>query len=201
LAIQADREFHNNEKFLEMLKNYYLDIFDEELRSSLGLVDNRSYEDYIKKYMEHIKSLIKGEKVKNTITGKFEDVDMFFIKEFEQSLKLNEDAEKFRSQLISRLGAYALDNPKKEIVYVDIFSDISRKLQETFRDEQKRIIDEISKNMVFFEAELNSDGKEQQLSDKYRKLISSIIEQLKDKYSYSTNGAIRLIKYLINERY
>ncbi len=201
LAIKPDRDFHNNEKFLQMLKEHFLNIFDEELRDSLGLVDNRSYEDHIRKYMEHIKSLLKGEKVKNNITGKFEDVDMFFIEEFEQGLKLSEPADKFRSQLISRLGAYALDNPEKPIIYVEVFADITKKLQETFREEQKKIISNISKNLVFFEAEVVNKDKELQLSAEHRKMISKVVEHLENKYGYSLPGAIRLIKYLISERY
>ncbi len=201
LAIQPERDFHNNSKFLESLKEHFLTIFDDELRDSLGLVDNRSYEEYLKKYMEQIKSLIKGEKVKNVITGKFEEVDMFFVEEFERGLKLNESAEKFRSHLISRLGAYFLDNPKKEIIYTNIFSDITKKLQETFREEQKKTIANISKNLVFFQAEITTKDKEVQLSDKHRKLLTNVIEQLHNKFGYSKHGAIRLVKYLIDEKY
>ena len=201
LGIEPDRDFHNNAKFIEMLKAHFLNIFDEELRDSLGLVDNRSYEDYLRKYMEHIKSLIKGEKVKNNITGKFEEVDMYFVKEFEQSLKLNENSESFRSQLISRLGAYFLDHPKKQIVYTDVFSDITKKLQETFREEQKKTIANISKNLVFFEAEIKGKDVEVQLSDKHRKLLTSVIDQLQKKFGYSKHGGIRLVKYLIDEKY
>ncbi|MBF0299746.1 MAG: precorrin-8X methylmutase, partial [Oligoflexia bacterium] len=40
-----------------------LDIFDQHLRDSLSLVDDRSYENYIARYIQNITSLIKGEKI------------------------------------------------------------------------------------------------------------------------------------------
>jgi predicted Ser/Thr protein kinase len=200
LNIAAHGDYHNTTRFIQLIEEYLLNIFDNELRDSLGLVDDRSYEDYIKRYISNVTALIKGEKIKNQLTGKSEPSDMFFIKEFENNIELKENPDTFRSHMISRIGAYALDNPNKKIVYLEVFFDIGKKLQESFRNEQKKIIYSIAQNMVFFEEKLVK-GESSLINNEIERIISNVLNQLNTKYSYSEFGAMTLIKYLIKKRY
>ena len=156
MAPQAD--YHNPPRYLDLIKEYNLNLFDRELRNSLGLIDERSYEEYIRKYIENVNALIKGEKIKNSTTGKFIEPDDFFIKEFENAINLKEEPKTYRSLLISKLGAYFLDHAGKPIVYAHVFPDLADHLQESFRIEQKKVISQVSKNLVFFEAENSKNG-------------------------------------------
>lgn len=202
LNIAAQGDYHNNAKFLEYLEEHCLRMFDNELRDSLGLVDDRSYEDYIRKYVLHINALIKGEKIKNTVTGKYESSDMFFIKEFESNINLKENPEKFRSHLISKLGAFYLDNPGKEIVYVEVFAHLAKSLQESFRQEQKKLIDKISNNLVFYKLdEDKEDGDKMAINKEAKEMISNILDNLVNKYNYSPKGALNLTKQVIKRYY
>ena len=202
MAPQAD--YHNPGRYLELIKEHNLNFFDRELRNSLGLIDERSYEDYIRRYIENVNALIKGEKIKNTTTGKFIDPDDYFIKEFEIAINLKEDAKTYRSLLISKLGAYFLDNQSRPIVYVDVFPDLVNRLQESFRIEQKKVIIAISKNLMFFEAEFSkniSPGQGTPLSDENRQQIRSVLKSLETTYGYSEGAAMSLLNFLIKERY
>jgi predicted Ser/Thr protein kinase len=156
--------------------------------------------DSISKYILSINALIKGEKVKNNVTGKFEVPDSYFVKEFETNVHMNEVPEKFRSSLIARLGAYSLDNRGKAIVYSDVFNDLVHLLQESFRKEQKKIIDKIGQNLVLFQAEKNQ-GSNHGLSQEVREQITKIVSSLQKKYNYSENGAISSLQYLLRMRY
>ncbi|MDA9793047.1 hypothetical protein N9B72_00540 [Bacteriovoracaceae bacterium] len=201
LNIAPQGDFHNNAKFLELLEASCLSEFDNELRDSLGLVDDRSYEDYIRKYIHHVNALIKGEKIKNSMTGKSEKSDMFFIKEFEINIKLKEDPEKYRSHLISKLGAFSLDNPGIEIVYVEIFSDLAKSLQESFRQEQHKMIGTISNNLVFFQLNEEDPKSNNSINADAQELIANTIDNLISKYHYSKQGAYKLIKFVIKKNY
>jgi len=185
---------------LDLIEVYSLNHLDTEVRESLGLVDDRSYEEYVSKYILSINAVIKGEKTKNLVTGKFETPDSYFINEFESNVHMNEAPEKFRSNLIARLGAYALDHRGKPIVYSEIFEDLVHLLQESYRKEQKKIIDKIGKNLVLYLAEKHEgtrNGLEQTVKDQ----ITGIIETLQSKYHYSENGAISSLQYLLKMRY
>ncbi len=200
LNITHQGEFHNSKKFLELIERWCLDILDNEVRESLGLIDDRSYEEYISRYILSINAIIKGEKIKNNVTGKFEAPDSYFINEFESNVHMNEAPEKFRSSLIARLGAYALDNRGKTIVYSDVFNDLAHLLQESFRKEQKKIIDKIANNLMLYLSEKNGDSSHS-LPQDVRELITTIINSLEKKYHYSENGAISSLQYLLKMRY
>lgn len=205
LNMTAQADFHHPTRFLALIKDYCLDLADEEVRASLGLIDERSYEDYIRRYIMNVNALIKGEKIKNMITGKFEEGDDYFIKEFEQSINLKEDMTKFRSHMISKLGAYFLDNPGKSITYSHVFPELVRRLQESFRSEQRKVIEIIARNLVYYEAELTGkkvgDDVSTPLSEEHRKQIHQVVDNLVKKHKYSPNGAITLLQFLIKERY
>lgn len=200
LNITHHGEYHNSKKFIELIEKWCLNLLDNEVRESLGLIDDRSYEDYISRYILSINAVIKGEKVKNNVTGKFETPDSYFIKEFETNVHMNEAPEKFRSNLIARLGAYALDNKGKPIVYSNVFSDLANLLQESFRKEQKKQIDKISSNLVLYLAE-KTEGANNRIDLETKELIFNIINTLQTKYGYSENGAISSLQYLLKMRY
>ncbi len=205
LNIGAQGDYHNPKKFLYQVEQYCLNQFDSELRNSLGLVDNRSYEDYIGKYVSQITAIIKNEKIKNTVTGKFEDPDMYYVKEFETNIHLKEDPESFRSHILSKLGAFALDNPGAKIIYTDVLDNITKLLKETFRNEQKKIIDSIGKNLVFYVEELenirNNKSGHSGLKPEAREQIVTILTHLKETHGYSERGAINCLKFLLKKRY
>jgi len=201
LNIGSQGDYHNPKKFLYLVEQYSLNQFDNELRDSLGLIDNRSYEDYISKYVMQVNALIKNEKLKNEVTGKYEEPDMFFVKEFESNIHLKENPENYRSHIISKLGAYSLDNPGKKIVYTDVLDGVYKQLKESFRNEQKKIIAKIANNLVFYVNELEDGKKTGALSPEDRNVIDEALKNLHDKYGYSQKGAINCLKYLLQKRY
>jgi len=200
LNISHQGDYHNPRKFLDLIEAYSLNLLDSEVRESLGLVDDRSYEEYVSKYIMSINAVIKGEKTKNMVTGKFETPDSYFINEFEANVHMSEAPDKFRSNLIARLGAYALDNRGKAIVYSEIFEDLVHLLQESYRKEQKKVIDKIGKNLVLYLSE-KKEGTTHGLEDTVREQILNILQTLQKKYHYSENGAISSLQHLLKMRY
>lgn len=203
LNMTPQADYHHPARFVALIKEYCLDIADREVRDSLGMVDNRSYEKYIRKYVENIMAYIKKEKVKNPITGRYEECDTFFIQEFENNISLKEKPDVFRGHLLSKLGAYSLDNPGKDIHYTEVFPDLSDRLKESFRNEQKKVLQVVSRNLVFFEAELSDEKKKVNtpLSQENKDQIQTIVNNLMERFGYSQNGAISVMKFVIKERY
>ncbi|MCY4643258.1 MAG: hypothetical protein OXB88_01435 [Bacteriovoracales bacterium] len=203
LNITPQGNYHNPTYFCKAVKDYALHRFDLELRSALELVDERSYEDYISKYTIQISALIKGEKIKNELTGKMEESDLFFIKEFESNINLQEDTDKFRKHMISKIGAFSLDNPNQKIIYTHVFPEITKKLKESFHKKQKRKVQNIAKDLVYFIAEKSGDKaiNAASLGKEGRDEIVITINNLKKRFHYSEEGAIKLLQYTIQELY
>lgn len=185
--------YSDNKTRIKLLMEYFENIFDLEIRDCLNLVDDTSYEDYIKKYMMQINALLKKEKVKSELTQRYEDPDLYFIEEFEKNLgQTSSSINNFRSDQLSRLGAYHLENPGKGLEYSKIFSDIYNLLKENFIESQRSELKEISKNLVFY------DEKSVSLSQKQKEQIDNLLDNLKSKYSYSKKVALKLIdKYYV----
>ena len=200
LEIPPQADYHHPLRFIHLIKEYCLKRFDKELRDSLGMVDERSYEDYIKRYIENINALIKGEKVKNAITGRFEDSDIYFIKEFETNISLKENEHKFRSHLLSTVGAYSLDNPGEKIIYTVVFPELTKRLKESFRQEQRKVIETLARHLIFFSPDAQ-ESIENGLTTKNYNFINNIAQNLQNKYNYSQTGALSILKYLIKEKY
>lgn len=201
LNISAQGDFHHPQRFLELIHHYIFDTYDVEVRDSLGLVDSRSYEEYLERYIMHITALLKGEKIKNNITGKFETSDMYFIEEVEHLLQIKESAKDFRSHMISRVGAFSLDHPGKKLEYTQIFHDIVKNLQESYRNEQKKVIDKLTKQLVVILDEHANNKNSSNLNDEANSTFEKIISNLKSKYGYSQQGALSMLRSLIQERY
>ncbi len=206
LNIPPHGDYHNPPRFLTLLKDYALDVFDKELRDSLGLVDERSYEDYICKYIQNVNGFIKKEKIKNQITGLYEEHDDYFLKDFETNINLKEDAKNFRSHMISTLGAFSLDHPGEQISYTKVFPEVVVRLKESYRNEQKKMILKIAENMVFVERVVKNESvsdlpNNNTFSGQTKEQILSILKSLQDNFKYSAQGAFTLINYLIKERY
>ena len=203
LSIAHQGDYHNPTRILELIKNRCFDIFDQDLRASLGMVDNRSYEDYIQRYIENITALIKGEKIRNKVTHKYEENDEFFIKEFESNIHLKENPDGFRSHLLSKLGAYSLDNPGKKILYSEVFPNLTERLMTSFREEQKRAIKNIAKNLVYYKTNAQGEqiGRSSRLNQEGIQQIDSVLEKLKQNCYYERPAALVVMRQLIKERY
>ena len=203
LSIPTQGSYHNPAYFVRTVKKYSLNQFDSQLRSSLGLVDDCSYEKYIAKYIMHISALLKGEKVQDPLTEENKPSDTYFIQEFESNIDLKEDPNKFRTHMISQLGAFSLDNQGVPIVYTDVFPEIAKKLKESFKQEQRKKIKNIANNIVYYLDEKNNEQKSlmRPLSKENREEITNVLDNLKKNFHYSEAGGIKLLKYTIKEQY
>ena len=201
LNIGAQGDYHNPKKFLYLVEQYCLNQFDSELRESLGLIDNRSYEDYIGRYVKNITAVIKKEKIRNSITGKYEDPDTYFIKEFESNIHLKEDPETFRSHILTKLGAYSLDHPGEVITYTKVLAGITKQLKESFRNEQKKVINKLKQNLVYYLSMKEGESKNSGVNKQATEQVETILTELRERYQYGENGAINCLKYLLNKRY
>ncbi len=199
LNMSTHGDFHNPSRFLELIKKDQITKFDKELRNSLGLVDARSYEDYIKKYVDHVHAIINKDKIKNQVTGEYEEGNLGFVKEFEKSIHLTEDATKYRSHIISKLGAWYLDNPSEKLAYMEVFPEIVDKLQESFRNDQKVEIKKLVENLILLETEIKS-GKQNKLSKDIRELFETTLNNLKEQYGYTRDASIALLYFLAKEK-
>ena len=123
--------YHDHEEYVRVVEAELLDRLDEEIRDSMGLVSEAQYLDLFQRYVMLVSHWVKGERVRNRITGELEPPDEGRMIEMERiAMPSGEDRSTFRRGLISAVGAFRLDHPDAaEIDYGAIFPDLFRRLQ------------------------------------------------------------------------
>jgi predicted Ser/Thr protein kinase len=147
--------YHDTKAFREACRVRLLDLWEDELRAASGLVEERSYADHFNRYVRHVSTWVKGEKVRNSITGEYEEADTKLMQQIEKTLAVRGDATDFRRGILSGIAAWSIDHPGEKIDE-RVFPQHLRKLREATFVERKRTIAEICKNLITF---VNDEGK------------------------------------------
>jgi len=190
--------YHHHEAFIDTLLNEYTTKLDREVRECLGLYDTKQWADFIKKYITHLSALLKKEKIKNTITGGYEEPDQSLLNEFETIVGApQEQAAKdtFRQNLISQIGAWALENPKEQLDYFKVFPELKQKIEKHFYESQKSLLQKMNTALKLFGTD-NEDS-----TSEGSKLARQTLENMQKKFGYPVEGAREVIGFLMSRKY
>ncbi len=201
--------YHDPRNFINTVRDVYLHDLDSEVRSCLGVHDEKQYESFLRKYVMHITAHLKKEKIKNTMTGRGEDPDKPLMDEFERVIGVTEDRNHFRQNIMTQLGVYALENPqagREGMDYAKVFPDLMKKIRDHYFDEHsqlmKRVYDAIT---VFEQRATNGDesiGKTRTVEQmEAEKMGALMIENMKKKYGYNDISAREAFLFLYKKLY
>jgi predicted Ser/Thr protein kinase len=188
--------FHNFSKFIDQVRERLVDRIDEEVRASLGMVEEAEYTRLFNSYVNHVMHWTKKEKVRNPTTGKFEDPDESLMREVEKTLEVGTPADDFRHDLISKIGAWSLDHPNQKPEYTDIFFDYFAKLREAYFEERKKIV---AKQIGDLRAVLIGDAGGLDSAD--REQAERALDKLIEDYGYIQDSARDAVTLLLRHRY
>lgn len=190
--------YHDAHEFINTAKTEYLQILDQEVRESMGVFESRQYGDFLKKYIIHLSHLLKREKIKNQITGKMESPDTTLIEQFESIIGAPATAAErdvFRNNVISTIGAYALDHPNQAVDYKLVFPDFMQKLEDHYFSQQKAQMTRLGDAISLFGTE-----KEDSTAD-HHKLARTTVASMTGRFAYCEKCARSAISFLIRSKY
>ncbi|HET6414244.1 MAG TPA: serine protein kinase PrkA [Anaeromyxobacter sp.] len=190
--------YHDHEEYVRVVEAEYLDRLDEEIRDSMGLVSEAQYLNLFQRYVMLVSHWVKGEKVRNRVTGEMEPPEEVRMIEMERiAMPPGEDRGAFRRGLISAVGAYRLDHPDTvEIDYGAIFPDLFRRLRDHTYEERKRQLHRSKENLLRF---LSDDRTG--LDEKARRQVETTLGNLRQRYGYCQGCAQDAILFLMRRRY
>jgi predicted Ser/Thr protein kinase len=190
--------YHDHEEFVRVAEAEYLDLIDEEIRDSMGLVTEGQYRELFARYASLVSHWVKGEKIQNRVTGEYEAPDDARMGELESIvMPPGEDRTTFRRGVISAIGAYRLDHPEaKEIDYVAIFPDLFRRLRDHYYEERKRQIRRTREDVLRY----LSDERER-LEEKSRRAVEETLRRMRERYGYCEHCAQDALLFLMRKRY
>ena len=190
--------YHDHEQFVRVAEAELLDVLDEEIRDSMGMVSEGQYRDLFGRYLTLVSSWTKGERIRNRVTGEHERPDEKQMVDFERIVMGEEDDRPtFRRSLISTIGAFRLDHPDAaEIDTQSIFPDLFRRLRAHYYEERKRQLRHNKENVLRY---LSDDRKG--LDDKARRHVEQTLATLRDRYGYCEHCAQDAVLFLMRRRY
>lgn len=188
--------YHENGKFIELVRERWLNIVDEEVRDSMGLVEEVEYERLFTRYVSHVMHWTKHEKVMNETTGRLQDPDAEMMRRVEKTLEISGKPDDFRHNLIGRIGAWSLDHKNERPDFKTIFPDHFKKLREAYFAERRRIVRRGIENVVAYV----TDGA-RSLTEEERAACKRTIEMLIERYGYNETSARDTITVLARARY
>ncbi|MCC6620443.1 MAG: serine protein kinase PrkA [Deltaproteobacteria bacterium] len=137
LQAKRDGGYHDHEGFIDQVFDRWLDLVDSELRHAMGMVDEQRYEDLFARYLLNVTYLQKNEKLYNERTGNYDPPDGKLIAELERVWEPSGDAERFRRDLVSRVGAFRIENKGEPIPYRKLFPKLIEALEQDYYAKQK----------------------------------------------------------------
>ena len=188
--------YHDHRKLVDVVRGRLFDRIDDEVRASVGLVEESEYARVFERYVSHVMHAIKKEKVRNPSTGQMQDPDEGMMKEVERTLEITGRADEFRQSLIAKIGAWSLDNKGKKPVMSDIFSDLLRKLRDAYFERHKKLIAKGISDLVRL-----LSGDESGMPAEARTRAEAALETLTTKHGYNRDSARDLVGALASMRY
>jgi len=189
--------FHDPEEFVRAVEAEYLDLVDDEVRDSMGLVSEAQYRDLFERYVLHVSHWVKGEKVKNRITGAYEPPSEQQMAEIEGILMPpEEDPGAFRKGLIGTVGAFRLDHPTEAVEYSRIFPDLFRKLRDHYYSERKKTLRRYGENVLRYLSEDRGS-----MSAKEQAQVKEALETMVERHGYCEGCARDVLVFLLRRRY
>jgi predicted Ser/Thr protein kinase len=196
LQMKPDGDFHRHDDFIDVVNERYIELIDAEIRSAMGLVEEKQYEDLFARYIDHVSQWLKEEKVYNRITGKAEEPDEELMGNVEEMLDIEEDIEDFRHGLISTIAAYSIDHPGEKIDFRKTFPNFFEALQRKFYEERQDQIRRIQESLLRY-----FDDDKGQLDAEEIEAVETTLKNLKSRYGYCDQCAREAVAFLLSNRY
>lgn len=197
--LQEERQpggYHDHAGFRESLRRRLLDSMEDEFRAATGLVDEARYQELFDRYITHVSFWVKGEKMRNPVTGAAEDPDERLMQEIESRLGAPDRAAELRHSLMNRIAAWAIDHPGQKIDHNQIFGNQLRRLREAVFGERRSAVARLCRDLV-----LLLRGGRSGLAEPRRHEVEQMLSRLKQQFGYEETSAADAAAALVRERF
>lgn len=190
--------YHEHRKFIFQVRDRLIDVIDDEVRSSMGLVEERRYIEQFDRYVTQVSHWVRREKVRNPVTGADEDPSEEYMGDIERILNVGASGrrEDFRREVISKIGAWSLDHKGQKPDYEVIFPRQLTDLRESFFSERKKQVRRINEDLLVY----MTDGPARMQPD-HAEAAKNTLAALKSRYGYCDDCARDAVLALVKKRY
>ena len=132
LRLEIVEGYHRAEEFAKEAEEECRRRALEDLQDALELVPPGEYERRFERYVAHAIASTQRERVRNPVSGSLEAPDEEVMSSVERLMRLKDSPSSFRRNLVSRIGAFGVDNPGKRPELKRLFPEVLRALREDY---------------------------------------------------------------------
>jgi predicted Ser/Thr protein kinase len=169
--------YHDHRGFRDFLRDRLLDAWERELRVASGLVLESQYAELFDRYVTHVGVWVKKEKIRNRVTGTYEDPDERMMGQVETLLGVHGDASELRQSLISSIAAWAIDHPGERVDNAVVFAQENRKLRDAVFAERRPQVAALARDVVVWLSDRGA-GLDEQRRAAAREACGRLVERL-----------------------
>lgn len=188
--------YHDHVQFRKIIRERLLDSFEDEFRIASGLVDESRYAELFDRYVTNVSFWVKKEKLRNPITGQYEDPDPRLMGEVEALIGAAGQAEEQRHALINSIAAWVIDHPDEPIDHQRIFSSQLRRLRQAVFGERRVAVARLCRDVMVL---LRDEGAG--LDAAQRVAAQKTIDQLARRFGYLNTSTADAAAVLVVERF
>lgn len=188
--------YYDHKGFIDVAREWHLDRSDARVWRATGLAEEARHAELFSRYMDQVTHLVRHEKIQNPVTGAHEDPDEKLMQEVEKALKIEGDVGEFRQSLMTRIGAWSVDNPGEKPSYPEIFSSHYHMLRQGYYKKQKGRVITMLEDALILLTEENPSLPKQRI-----KAATDMVERLKNENDYCDVCAREVISQLMKSRY
>jgi predicted Ser/Thr protein kinase len=188
--------YHDVKLFRETLFSRLLTTWEQELYASSGLVAEEQYDDLFERYVQHVSVWVKKERIRNKVTGEYEEPDESMMREVERLLDVKGDVQDARRQMISSIAAWAIDHPGARVEGRLVFPQYLRRLRDAIFADKRTDVARRARDIVVV---VRDDGVG--LDDARKREARAVLDRMASKFGYCDNCAADTASMLIRKRY
>jgi len=187
--------YHDVKEFRAATFDRLLNLWEEELYTASGFIDEERYAELFDRYVQHVNVWTRKERIRNKLTGEYEEPDEKLMQEVERLLEVKGDVDDARRQLISGVAAWSLDHPGAKIDAVTVFPHHLKRIREAILVDRRPAVARLTRDIVVLVRE-NAAG----LDAQRRKDAEQALMRLK-KLDYCESCAADAASTLLRKRF
>jgi serine protein kinase len=187
--------YHDVKDFRSAILGRLLDAWEEELYRASGFIDEGRYAELFERYVQHVSVWVKKERIRNKVTGEYEEPDEKLMKEVERLLDSRGSSDDARKQMISSIAAWALDHPGQRVDTAVVFPHLLQRMREAVLGERRPAVARLTRDLVILVREEGSG-----LDNERRKHATEAMERMR-KMGYCENCAADAASALLRRRF
>lgn len=179
---------------LMLVKEWYFGQLQDDLWTAVGLIPPGQIGNMLGRYVEHVSHWIKGEKLKNPMTGAPQDPDESLMEETEAYLDIDEH-DVFRKDVMARIASWAIEHKDQPPDLDHIFAKEYDRIVQGLFDERRQTLTESLEDTLAVLA-----GDPGQLDSARRGKADQTLETLTTKLGYNRASAEEAIRHYLQEQ-